>query len=146
MSSPTLTGQVIGQAHHATRAVLERELGPLGISFHQSVALNAVAADGGVIGRDRLVERMTGGLKLDEAAVRATLDKVTAAGLLRELPTGGSGLALTDAGRAVQHRIADTVTGITARLYADIPAEELTVAARVLALVKQRADAELTRG
>lgn len=144
MSSPTLNGQVIGQAHYATRAVLERELAPAGVSFQQSLALNAVAAEGGVAARADLVDRMTGALKVEEAPVRATLDELTAAGLLRELPAGGSGLALTDAGRALQRRLADTVAAITARLYAGIPAEDMAVAGRVLTLVKQRADAELT--
>lgn len=144
MSSPTLNGQVIGQAHYATRAVLERELAPAGVSFQQSLALNAVAAEGGVAARADLVDRMTGALKVEEAPVRATLDELTAAGLLRELPAGGSGLALTDAGRALQRRLADTVAAITARLYAGIPAEDMAVAGRVLTLVKQRADGELT--
>lgn len=144
MSSPTLNGQVIGQAHYATRAVLERELAPAGVSFQQSLALNALAAEGGVAARADLVDRMTGALKVEEAPVRATLDELTAAGLLRELPAGGSGLALTDAGRALQRRLADTVAAITARLYAGIPAEDMAVAGRVLTLVKQRADAELT--
>ncbi|WP_446214866.1 MarR family winged helix-turn-helix transcriptional regulator [Micromonospora sp. IBHARD004] len=139
----TLTGQVIGQAHHATRAVLERELAGIGITFPQSVALNAVAAEGGVVERTALVGRMTGGLKVDESAVRTTLAELTDAGLLRTLPAGGSGLALTDAGRARQRQVADAVAGIVARLYADIPAAELEVAGRVLTLLKQRADAEL---
>ncbi|PWU57868.1 hypothetical protein DLE60_23665 [Micromonospora globispora] len=145
MSSPTLNGQVISQAHYATRAVLERELARAGVSFQQSVALNAITAEGGVAARADLVDRMTGALKVDEAPVRATLDELTAAGLLRELPAAGSGLALTDAGRALQRRLADTVAAISARLYADIPAQDMAVAGRVLTLVKQRADAELTR-
>ncbi|PWR07230.1 hypothetical protein DKT69_35210 [Micromonospora sicca] len=146
--TPVLTGQVIGQAHYATRAVLERELATMGITFAQSVALNAVAAEGGAVERGAvergaLVQRMTGALKVDESAVRTTLAELTDAGLLRALPAGGSGLALTDVGRARQGRIADAVAGITARLYADIPAAEMEVAGRVLTLLKQRADAEL---
>ncbi|MDZ5443687.1 hypothetical protein U2F26_13220 [Micromonospora sp. 4G57] len=141
--TPVLTGQVIGQAHYATRAVLERELATMGITFAQSVALNAVAAEGGAVERGALVQRMTGALKVDEPAVGTTLAELTDAGLLRALPAGGSGLALTDVGRARQGRIADAVAGITARLYADIPAAEMEVAGRVLTLLKQRADAEL---
>ncbi|MBM0225751.1 hypothetical protein [Micromonospora sp. ATA51] len=141
--TPVLTGQVIGQAHYATRAVLERELATMGITFAQSVALNAVAAEGGAVERGALVQRMTGALKVDESAVGTTLAELTDAGLLRALPAGGSGLALTDVGRARQGRIADALAGITARLYADIPAAEMEVAGRVLTLLKQRADAEL---
>ncbi|MER7892752.1 hypothetical protein ABTX15_23310 [Micromonospora sp. NPDC094482] len=139
----TLNGQIIGQAHYATRTLLERELAGLGITFHQSIALNAVAAEGGAVARAYLVRRITSTLKIDESAVLAVVGDLTNAGLLGMPPTDASGLALTDAGRAVQRRVAEAVTAITTRLYGDIPADDLTVAGRVLTLVRQRADAEL---
>ncbi|MEV0155623.1 hypothetical protein AB0H57_18020 [Micromonospora sp. NPDC050686] len=138
-----LNGQVIGQAHHATRAVLERELTGLGITFHQSVALNLVAAEGGAAPRALLARRMTAALKVAEATALAALDDGIGAGLLRTLPADGSGLALTDAGRAVQQRLAGVVAALTARLYGDIAPDDLAVAGRVLTLIRQRADAEL---
>ncbi|MEH0844605.1 hypothetical protein V6U81_19665 [Micromonospora sp. CPCC 205711] len=141
--STVLNGQVIGLAHYATRAVLERELARCAVTFHQSVALNAVTAEGGVATRADLVARLTGALKVGQTTARATLDELTAAGLLRELPAGGSGLALTHAGAARRQRIADAVADLTARLYADIPAADTAVTARVLTLLKRRADAEL---
>ena len=52
-------------------------------------------------------------------------------------------LRLTDTGHAMQARIADAVANISARLYADIPADEASAAARALTLVTQRANAEL---
>jgi DNA-binding MarR family transcriptional regulator len=144
LMSATLSGQVIGQAHYATRAVLERELTAIGITFTQSVALNAVVAEGGAVDRAALVRRLTGALKVDESAVRATLAELTDAGLLRALPADGSGLALTDLGRARHRRLADASAAIVARLYAGIPAEDAAVAARVLTVLKERADAELS--
>ncbi|MFI5489610.1 MarR family winged helix-turn-helix transcriptional regulator [Micromonospora echinaurantiaca] len=138
-----LNGQIIGQAHYATRAVLERELVGFGITFHQSLALSAAATEGGAVVRADLVERLTDALKVDRSVVLAAVDELVAGGLLRALPDGGSGLALTDAGRQMQRRVADVVVGIAARLYADIPAADLAVAGRVLILLKQRADAEL---
>ncbi|MDO3705703.1 hypothetical protein Q3W71_28945 [Micromonospora sp. C28SCA-DRY-2] len=139
----TVNGQVIGQAHYATRAVLERELVGFGLTFHQSLALNAVAAEGGTVVPAHLVERLTGALKVDRSVVLTAVDDLVAGGLLRALPDGGAALALTDAGREVQRRVADVVAVIAARLYADIPAADLAVAGRVLTLLKQRADAEL---
>lgn len=50
---------------------------------------------------------------------------------------------LTDAGRARQRRIAEISAGIAGRVYADIPAADLAVTARVLTLVTERANAEL---
>jgi hypothetical protein len=69
-TTPTVNGQVIGQAHYATRAVLERVLARTG-------------------------------------TIRAS------------------------------------VSEITARLYADLPADDLAAAGRVLAVVTERANAEL---
>ncbi|MGK5740594.1 MarR family winged helix-turn-helix transcriptional regulator [Micromonospora sp. URMC 103] len=139
----SLNGQVIGQTHYATRALLERELARLGVSFHQSVALNAAAAEGGSTIRAHLVARMTGTLKLDESTVHTVLDGLATADLLRPHPSDASTLTLTDAGRAAQRGVADAVADITERLYAEIPDADLAAAGRVLTLVRQRADREL---
>ncbi|WP_371497404.1 hypothetical protein OG871_15705 [Kitasatospora sp. NBC_00374] len=140
---PTLNGQVIGQAHHATRALLETRLADSGTTFHQSLALNATADRGGAAERDALVARMTSTLKIDAAAALAVLAELTAAGLLAELPGDGGRLGLTDSGRARQDGIRAAVGELTARLYGDLPAEDLAAAARVLTVVTARADAEL---
>ncbi|MET8359130.1 hypothetical protein [Micromonospora sp. NPDC005171] len=137
---PTLNGQVIGQAHYATRALLERATGPLGLSFGQVVALNALAA--GPVERAQLVHRMTSTLKVDEPAVRAVIDALVDADLA-QVDGPAPRLRLTDTGHVTQARVADAVAGITARLYAGIPADEADAAARVLTLVTQRANAEL---
>ncbi|MEO3860450.1 MarR family winged helix-turn-helix transcriptional regulator [Acrocarpospora sp. B8E8] len=142
-TTPILNGQVLGQAHYATRAVLERELARIRTSFQQSVALNAVANNGGVVGRDWLLDRMTSTLKIDESAALETLTELTDAGLVEVLPDEQPRVHLTKAGQALQHQISDAVADITARLYADIPAENMAVAGHVLTLVTQRANAEL---
>ncbi|MCI4066613.1 hypothetical protein MRQ36_30270 [Micromonospora sp. R77] len=144
--STTLSGQVIGQAHHATRALLERELTGIGLTFAQSLALNAVAAEGGAAVRSALVRRLTGVLKVDESTVATTLAELIDAGLLRALPADGPGLAFTDLGRERHRLIADATGAIVARLYADIPAEDAAATARVLTLLTRRADAELAQG
>lgn len=141
----TLSGQVIGRAHYATRAALERELTGIGITFAQCVALNAVAAEGGATARATLVSRLAGALKVDEATVGVTLAELTDAGLLRALPADGPGVALTDLGQGRHRRIADATAALVARLYADIPAGDAAVTARVLTLLTRRADAELAR-
>lgn len=139
-TTPTLNGQVIGQAHYATRALLERATGPLGLSFGQVVALNALAA--GPVERAQLVHRITSTLKIDEPAVRELIDGLVDADLT-QVDGPAPHLRLTDGGRATQTRVADAVAGITARLYGDIPAGEAEAAARVLTVVTQRANAEL---
>ena len=159
MSTPTLTGQIIGQAHYATRALLERAAAPLGVSFGQVLALNVLTA--GAVERDRLVQRITGTLKVDASVVQEIIAGLLDAGLAHSAAlvsgasvggdvspvsgasVGGPEIRLTDTGRAVQGRIAEAVGDITTRLYGDIPADEAATVARVLTLVTQRANAEL---
>ncbi|MEV4616502.1 MarR family winged helix-turn-helix transcriptional regulator [Kitasatospora sp. NPDC049258] len=141
-TTPSLNGQIIGRAHHATRALLERLLAPAGLTFHQSLALNATADQGGSADREQLVARLTGALKVDPPVVLAALAGLTTAGLLAESPDGPGRLALTERGRARQEEVRAAVAGLTARLYGGLPAEDLAVAARVLAVVTERADAE----
>jgi DNA-binding MarR family transcriptional regulator len=142
-TTPTLNGQVIGQAEHATRAVLDRLLARTGTTFHQWVALNLTAVSGGAADQAELIGQMTNGLKIDDSAVRATIAELTASKLLEARPGDGSRFALTDAGQARYRQIRTALDGITARLYGDLPAEDLATAGRVLAVVTARADAEL---
>ncbi|MET7383903.1 MarR family winged helix-turn-helix transcriptional regulator [Streptomyces sp. NPDC005529] len=144
-STPATTlpvnGQVIGLAHYASRAALERILARSGTTFNQSVALRAVSDNGGTVERGRLVGRLTGALKIEEPVARATVEEMTARELLAE-PSAGQ-VSLTDAGRELFDSIRTAGNAIAARLYAGIPAEDLAAAGRVLTLVTERADAEL---
>lgn len=112
-----------------------------GTTFNQSVALRAVSDNGGTVERDWLVGRLTGALKIEEPAARATVDEMTARKLLEE-PTAER-VSLTDSGRELFEGIRTAGNEIAARLYADIPAEDLATAGRVLTLVTERANAEL---
>ncbi|MER6119718.1 hypothetical protein [Streptomyces sp. NPDC001743] len=145
-AAPTVNGQVIGQAHYATRAVLEGLLAADGTTFHESVALNATADNGGSIDRHRLVERMTSTLKTDTLTVEAVLAGLITQGLLEEQPGDAARLAQTAAGDALHRRHRAGIAEITTRLYADLPAEDLATAARVLTEVTARANAVLAEG
>ncbi|MFF2095880.1 MarR family transcriptional regulator [Streptomyces sp. NPDC058202] len=136
-----VNGQVIGLAHYASRAALERVLARSGTSFNRSVALRAVSDNGGTVERAWLVGRLTGALKIEESVARATVEEMTADELLAE--PGSGQVSLTDAGRELFDSIRTAGNAIAARLYAGIPAEDLAAAGRVLTLVTERADAEL---
>ncbi|MCG5471248.1 MarR family winged helix-turn-helix transcriptional regulator [Micromonospora sp. LAH09] len=144
---PTLNGQVIGHAHYATRALLERAIGPLGVTFNQLLALHVLAE--GPAERAHLTHRVTSTLKIDEPAVHQVVDQLVDAGLAQvDAPSSTVGgdeprLALTDTGRTTQRRVVAAVADLSARLYADIPTDEASTAARVLTLVTRRANAEL---
>ncbi|MGC4846802.1 MarR family winged helix-turn-helix transcriptional regulator [Micromonospora sp. DT15] len=141
---PTLNGQVIGQAHYATRALLERSISTLGVTFNQVVALH-VLAQGPVEPAD-LTHRVTSTLKIDDSAARQVVDHLVDAGLAQvDGPAGGdeTRLALTDTGRTTQRGVVAAVADLSARLYAGIPTDEASTAARVLTIVTQHANAEL---
>ncbi|MET7975349.1 MarR family transcriptional regulator [Streptomyces mirabilis] len=141
--TPPVGGQVVGLAHYASRAALEAALARIGSSFNQSVALRAVSDQGGTVERDRLMERLTGTLKIEESVAEKTVTEMTALKLLTETDTS---LALTEHGREVFEEIRTAGNEIAARLYAGIPAEDLATVGRVLTLVTERANAELAGG
>ncbi|MCG6497132.1 hypothetical protein [Kitasatospora sp. A2-31] len=146
-SVTVLNGRTIGLAHYATRAVAETVFESLGLTFHQEVAINGLGdRPGGGATRDDLITRLTTGLKIDDAAAAAVIEQLLDAGLATA--SGGDGgdpavLALTDTGRELHGRIQDGVKRIVARIYGDLPAEDLAVAARVLTVVTERANAIL---
>jgi DNA-binding MarR family transcriptional regulator len=143
--TPTLNGQDIGQAERATRAVLDALLAETSTSFQSWVTLNVLATSGSVLEQDQLVQRITSGLKVGEPSVRATLDELTAAGLITQAADAHSGVELTAAGQSLYRRVRSGIDSITERLYGDLPAEDLAIAHRVLAIVTERANAELAR-
>ncbi|MDX3225131.1 MarR family transcriptional regulator [Streptomyces sp. ME19-01-6] len=142
-TAPTVNGRAIALAHYAGRALLEGVLTRRGATFHQSVTLRAVVVAGDSIGRDELVADVTGSLKTDESVVRGVIEELAAAKLLEEDPAEASRMRLTDAGRELYESTVAETAEISARLYAGIPAEDLAIGGRVLALVTERANAEL---
>ncbi|MEU5534424.1 MarR family transcriptional regulator [Streptomyces sp. NPDC020362] len=144
-TAPTVNGRVIALAHYAGRALLEGVLARHGATFNQSVTLRAVVAAGESIGRDQLVADVSGSLKTDEPAVRDVIEELTAAELMEEDPAEASRMRLTDAGRELYESTTAETAEISARLYAGIPTEDLEIAGIVLALVTERANAELAR-
>ncbi|MFJ3100271.1 hypothetical protein [Streptomyces sp. NPDC086835] len=151
MSSTTpilLNSQIIGRAHYAARALLDRELSRTGTTFHQSMALNAAAAEGGTVETGRIVELLTANLKIDGTTARDTVAELLATELfepLEPLPGQGPRVALTETGRAEQSRLASVATEFGPLVYGGIPEADLAVAGRVLTEVIARANAAYAR-
>jgi hypothetical protein len=134
MSTPTLNGQLIGRAERVTRAVLDRLLAETGTTFTEWVALNVTAtAD-----PNDLDAQLVAGLRIEPAEARSVVAGLAGQGLL------AAGGGLTAAGRARYDQIATGIAGITRRLYADLPADDLATAGRMLTAVIARAQSELT--
>jgi DNA-binding MarR family transcriptional regulator len=138
---PPLSTQVIGQAESALGALLDPLLSRTRTTFHQWLVLTVTAASGGDIDHDQLVARIRGARKIDGAQVEAAIAGLDAAGLAE----GTSRVTLTAAGLARFTEIRGALEEITARLF-DFPAEDLATAGRVLAILTERANAQLAAG
>lgn len=137
---PSAGARDLALAHYAARGVLEHVLARHGITFQQQVALRAALIADAPQTPDDLVTQVQGSLKTDPADIRATLDELLAKQLL---VAKGAHLCPTDAGSELMAAVGAETAPISARIWGAIPAEDLAAAARVLAHVTERANAEL---
>ncbi|MEW2527122.1 MarR family transcriptional regulator [Streptomyces sp. NPDC047071] len=139
-TAPLADARALGLAHYAARGVLERVLTRHGVTFQQQIALRAAVTADTPRTPDALVAQVRDILKADPDAVRATLDELVAKGLL---VADGTHLLPTDAGRELLAAAGAEIAPVSARIWGGIPTEDLAAAGRVLALVAERANAEL---
>ncbi|MET8504172.1 MarR family transcriptional regulator [Streptomyces sp. NPDC004787] len=132
--------RALGLAHYAARGVLEHFLARHGATFLQQVTLRAAVTAEAPQTADALVSQVRASLKSDPADVHAALGELLTRGLL---VADGEHLRPTEAGRALLAAVAAESAPVSARIWSGIPAEDLAAAGRVLALVAERANAEL---
>ena len=143
-AAPSLNARVIALAHYSARALVEDVVASYGSTFLQNVTLRAASVAGEPLTRDALAAEIIGALKIDKPAADGIIDELTTANLMEADPAEPSRIRLTDAGRDLYARSSAATGEIAARLYDGIPAEDLLVAGRVLTLITQRANAELS--
>jgi DNA-binding MarR family transcriptional regulator len=141
-TSSTFGTQLIGQTEKTLNAILSRLLADTGLSEPQWVTLTVAVTSGGSIERAAFAGRIAAALKISEADAQARIDELAAQQLFA---FDDGAVNVTDAGRQLQGRIRGAVGEITERLWGDLPAEDLAVAARVLTTVFERATVELGR-
>ncbi|MFH9618592.1 MarR family transcriptional regulator [Streptomyces pratensis] len=139
-TAPAADARTLGLAHYAARGILEHVLARHGATFQQQITLRAAVTADTPRTADELVAQVRGYLKADPAGIRVTLDELLAEKLLVE---DGAHLRPTDAGRELIAAVVAETAPLTARVWAGIPSEDLAAAGRVLALVTERAEAEL---
>ncbi|MFR0355504.1 MarR family transcriptional regulator [Streptomyces sediminimaris] len=145
-TAPAADARALGLAHYAARAALESVLARHGVTFQQQITLRLVAVAEAPLEREALVEQVTGSLKADPAEVRGVVAELISKGLLTAGGSGGceaSEVRITDAGREFHTAVSGESAEISARIWGGIPAEDLAATGRVLALVTERANAEL---
>ncbi|HEX3588861.1 MAG TPA: hypothetical protein VHV74_04445 [Pseudonocardiaceae bacterium] len=135
----TVTGQDIGAAERATRALLDRLLAATGTDFTGWVLIDRLHAAGGALPGAALLRTVAGGLRITEATVVAALTGLTRDGLVEST----SDVTLTEAGRDRYATIQAGIDALAERLYGGLPTEDLVTARRILVTVTERATAEL---
>jgi len=139
-TAPTVDGRIIGLAHYAGRAILEKVLARHGATFQQQITLRPLAAAEGPVEREALVGQIAGNLQVDAVGIDGVVEELLAKGLAQ---AEASRVRITKAGREFYAEVSAETGKISARIYAGIPAEDLAASGRVLALVTERANAEL---
>ncbi|MFI9327553.1 MarR family transcriptional regulator [Kitasatospora sp. NPDC052868] len=139
-TTPLADARALGLAHYAARGVLEHVLARHGLTFQEQVTLRAAITADAPQTPDGLVARVQASLKADPADLHATLDGLLAKELL---VADGASLHPTDAGRELLAAVGAETAPVSARIWGGISEEDLAAAGRVLALVTERADAEL---
>ncbi len=141
MTAPVFGTRVIGETEKALSALLRQQLAGTGITEPQWVTLTLAAAGGTTIDHDQLVAQVTDALKVSEAAAAEHIAELTTAGLL--IVGDAASVSVAATARAQWTSVRSTIARITEGLWGDLPAEDLTTAARVLTTVLTRTNALL---
>ncbi len=142
-----LNGQDIGQASIASRAVLDRLLADVDLRFEGWVALNTLSTSIPALSGADLAERLVHGILISPDTAERTLADLADRGLTStdSATPARPRLSLTTAGGAMVAQLREGMARIAVQLYGGLPEADLVTAQRVLAVVTERAKAELAR-
>jgi DNA-binding MarR family transcriptional regulator len=134
---PPVTGQDLGMAQNATRALLDGLLARSGTDFSEWLVLRLLSQQSAPMARGALRESLAGGLLLHPTAAERLLERTAARGLVDD----GDEVTLTEAGAARYRSLNEAVGRLTAELYRDFDPADLATTGRVLREVARRATA-----
>jgi hypothetical protein len=137
-STPNLPfgAQLIGRTEKSLGAVLDRVLIDSGLTEAEYVALR-VCSDQAGSQRTDIEVQLSAVFRQGHGHAEHLLDRLTSNGII-EVDESGS-LRLSGAGIVLRDGIARQTSAITERLWGDLPAADLAVAARILSTVLERA-------
>jgi DNA-binding MarR family transcriptional regulator len=139
-SGPGFSGQDLGMAAAATRALFDSLLARAGTDFPAWVALRRLAQPGPAPTLDALRRDLAGLLTADLTSVTLLIDRLAARGWT---VLDGSAVTLSPDGVAFHRRLVGEIGELTGELYRGIEPADLDAAKRVLGVVTQRANARL---
>jgi DNA-binding MarR family transcriptional regulator len=140
--APTLTGQDIGEAQGALRALLDTVLVEAGTTGNEYIVMRILAVRGPLASPTEFREYLATQrqLDLDPSGVAELLGGLEAGGIIAgSSPDGPGPVRLTDRGQARYEALAAAVMPITTELYGDLDPDDLATAHRVLVELTQRA-------
>lgn len=139
-TGPTFSGQDIGMAAAATRALLDGLLARAGTDFPAWVALRRLAQPGPAPTVDELRRDLANLLTADATTVALVVERLAARGWTVQ---DGPAVTLSPEGVAFHQGLVDETVQLTGELYRGIDTADLAAAKRVLGEVAQRANARL---
>ncbi|HEX3616051.1 MAG TPA: hypothetical protein VHU61_05915 [Solirubrobacteraceae bacterium] len=131
--------QLIGRTEKSLDALLKRVLVGTGLSESEYVALR-VCADRAGDRRADVTAQLAAALRKGEDHAAGLVERLGDAGLIDTDPTAQ--VELTTAGHTLHERLVAETDTIVARLWGDLPSDDLAIAARVLSTILRRAAAE----
>ncbi|MFB8342729.1 hypothetical protein ACWGNA_25760 [Brucella cytisi] len=131
-NSPPIT-RFIGEAERTLQALLQRQLQKAGMSFPEWVALTILS--GGQLTAEGLAQAITDARVVVPGREMTVVDDLIG----KELVARGQNLSMTQRGLDVFQPLRDSVRGVTSRLVADVPSDDLVVTRRVLETLTSRA-------
>jgi hypothetical protein len=142
VQTPPFTAQLIGRTEKSLNALLARALVGTGLTEPQWVTLSVTVRLTEELDRSSLIDRVAGVFHVPAAEARGHVDALMRLGLVR-VDTDTT-VRVTDDGQKVFADVSATTRQITERLWGDLPADDLGVAAGVLAAIQLRASVELS--
>jgi DNA-binding MarR family transcriptional regulator len=138
--APTLTSRTIGETENALQAILARTLTGTELDYHQWVALKVVSETSPPMSQAAVVQRLVGGLKIDEQRAVEVVARLQAKGTVTETDDT---LLLTPRGLSLYQRLDDEIRRLAQQMWAGLDTDDLATAHRVLSTITERANSLL---
>jgi DNA-binding MarR family transcriptional regulator len=138
---PPLFGQLLGQAHRASSALLDDLLARHDTAFETWVTLNLLSQRDPGIDRDQFRRELATSLQTDAAAIERLLAQLEVDGLIESASANNrSSISTTPEGKARVTELRESISDLSTQLLGDVDPNDLAAARRVLEQMRIRAE------